>query len=748
MPSQRITLGIGLAILLVIGAASIGLDLKSRADTASVERSTEILRKVWEVRLWVHQAETAFGRFMIAPAPELDQQYRQAGVEALARAADLIEAAQENPEQKRIFEQTRSQIERRLAVSDELLRLRTAGDTAELATLAAKAEGSKAMTAINANFDKVIVDQRQLLMDRNAKSKSNGRFLLAIDLVGVALILLLGAVLARSMARSRQKLQDSLAATMATNEALEAAVAERTAHLVTANENLRHSTDVLQTTFQSMAEAVLVIDTKGKVLLSNPAAEKMLRYRPGMTVELLRSLSTVFHADGVTPMHAREMPASRALRGEEFDANEITVRPRSGKQPVHLVISGRPLRNVSGAISGAALIYHDVTGARETERKLQQSQKLDAIGKLTGGVAHDFNNMLTVITGTTETLVAGLADHPTLQKTAELIDVAAERCSELIQHLLAFARRQPLHPRNVDINGTVLDIAKLLRPTLGEQIEIDSILEPEVAAAHIDASQLANSLLNMAINARDAMPEGGKLLLETRNVVLDAAYAQANPDVLPGPYVMLAVSDTGTGMSKEVQDKVFEPFFTTKEVGKGSGLGMSMVYGFVKQSGGHVRIYSEEGHGTTIKLYLPPARGPTAVAVAAATPPAGGSETILVVEDDDLVRLFVTTQLKSLGYQTLDTSDGPAALQAVKNGLRFDLLFTDVILPGAMSGKQLAEAVAKLRPGVKVLYTSGYTDNAIAHHGRLDPGVLLLGKPYRKSQLAGMIRQALEGATG
>ena len=217
--------------------------------------------------------------------------------------------------------------------------------------------------------------------------------------------------------------------------------------------------------------------------------------------------------------------------------------------------------------------------------------------------------MLTVITGTTETLVAALAHEPELQKTAELIDQAAERCSELIQHLLAFARRQPLQPRNVDVNATVLDIAKLLRPTLGEQIEVDSILEQEVATAHIDASQLANSLLNMAINARDAMPNGGKLLLETRNVVLDEAYAQANPGVKPGPYVMLAVSDTGTGMSQEVLDKVFEPFFTTKEVGKGSGLGLSMVYGFVKQSGGHIRIYSEVGHGTTIKLYLPPARG-------------------------------------------------------------------------------------------------------------------------------------------
>jgi CheY-like chemotaxis protein len=334
---------------------------------------------------------------------------------------------------------------------------------------------------------------------------------------------------------------------------------------------------------------------------------------------------------------------------------------------------------------------------------------------------------------------------PTLQKTAQLIDQAAERCSELIQHLLAFARRQPLQPRNVDINGTVLDMAKLLRPTLGEQIEINSTLDPEVTTSHIDPSQLANSVLNMAINARDAMPGGGKLLLETRNVVLDEAYAAANPEVLPGPYVMLAVSDSGTGMSKEVQDRVFEPFFTTKEVGEGSGLGMSMVYGFVKQSGGYIRIYSEEGHGTTIKLYLPPARRQTEAAAPAPAPLLRGRETIMVVEDDSLVRNFVAAQLQSLGYKTVAAADARAALVIIDNGQPFDLLFTDVILPGGMTGRQLADEVALRHPGMKVLYTSGYTDNAIVHQGRLDPGVLLLSKPYRKSQLANMIRRALEG---
>jgi signal transduction histidine kinase/CHASE3 domain sensor protein len=744
MPSQRIILGIGLAILLIIGAASIGLNLQSRSDNATVDRALGILAKLSDMRPQLRRAESAARAFALTGDEQFAREYREASDAILPALAALIEAVKDNPTETQLIEETRALVERQIAVNGELIRLRTAGDTAAVAALVGQ-EDRAATAAIAGNLQKAVAEERRLLVARRAESETNGMFLLAIDLAGVALILILATVLTLSARRSRQELQDSLSATQATNEALEAAVAERTAHLVEAHDELRLSAAVLRSTFHSMAEAVLVIDTKGEVLLSNPAAEKMLRCRPGMTVELLRSLSTVFHADGVTPLPVHDMPAARALRGEAFDATEILVRPVSGNPPVHLMISGRPLRDGSGAISGAALVYHDATASRETEHKLLQSQKLDAIGKLTGGVAHDFNNMLTVITGTTETLVAALAHQPELQKTAELIDQAAERCSELIQHLLAFARRQPLQPRNVDINATVLDIAKLLRPTLGEQIEVNSILEQEVATAHIDPSQLANSLLNMAINARDAMPNGGKLLLETRNVVLDEAYARANPDAKPGPYVMLAVSDNGTGMSQDVLDKVFEPFFTTKEVGKGSGLGLSMVYGFVKQSGGHIRIYSEIGHGTTIKLYLPPARGQVEAAPAAVAPLPLGNETIMVVEDDALVRNFVTTQLQSLGYRTVGAANGPAALNLIEGGQAFDLLFTDVIMPGGMSGRELAEKALKLRPGIKVLYTSGYTDNAIVHQGRLDPGVLLLTKPYRKSQLANMIRRALTG---
>jgi signal transduction histidine kinase/CheY-like chemotaxis protein len=380
-----------------------------------------------------------------------------------------------------------------------------------------------------------------------------------------------------------------------------------------------------------------------------------------------------------------------------------------------------------------------------TESQVRQAQKMEAIGQLTGGVAHDFNNILTVITGTIEILGEAVKDRPHLAQITNMMGAAAARGADLTQHLLAFARRQPLQPRSVDVNALVIDAARLLRPTLGEQIEIESMLAHDSAPALIDPSQLSTAILNLALNARDAMPEGGKLTLETKNVVLDENYAAMNSEVNPGKYVLIAVSDSGMGIPASLLDKVFEPFFTTKDIGRGSGLGLSMVYGFVKQSNGHIRIYSEEGHGTTVKLYLPQAAG---VAVAP-TAEAGiseferGDESILIVEDDALVREYVVAQISRLGYDTLAASNGAEGLAIINGPERIDLLFTDVIMPGSMNGRQLAIEAQKRRPELKVLFTSGYTENAIVHHGRLDPGVLLLPKPYLSSDLARMIRTAL-----
>jgi signal transduction histidine kinase/CheY-like chemotaxis protein len=379
-----------------------------------------------------------------------------------------------------------------------------------------------------------------------------------------------------------------------------------------------------------------------------------------------------------------------------------------------------------------------------TDLQLHQAQKMEAVGQLTGGVAHDFNNILTVITGTIEILAEGVADRPELLAIAKMIDDAAARGADLTQRLLAFARKQPLQPREVDVNALVIQAANLLRPTLGERVEVHMMLAGDMSRALIDPSQLTNAILNLALNARDAMPNGGKLTIETCNVVLDHEYASTNSDVTAGNYVLVAVTDSGHGIPSGILNNVFEPFFTTKDVDKGSGLGLSMVYGFVKQSNGHIKIYSEEGHGTTVKIYLPQASSDALPAEPVSEPSIeGGNETILVVEDDDLVRTFVVGQIRSLGYATLAAVNAREAMVVIDGPQKVDLLFTDMIMPGSMNGRQLADAALLRRASLKVLFTSGYSNEAIIHHGHLDAGVLLLAKPYRKSDLAQMIRAAL-----
>jgi signal transduction histidine kinase len=376
--------------------------------------------------------------------------------------------------------------------------------------------------------------------------------------------------------------------------------------------------------------------------------------------------------------------------------------------------------------------------------QLRQAQKMEAVGQLTGGVAHDLNNILTVIVGTIGILAESVVDRPELIAITKMIDEAAARGSDLVQSLLAFARKQALQPRKVDINSLVMEATNLLRPTLGEQIEVHMNLAGGASHALIDPSQLASAILNLALNARDAMPDGGKLVIETSNVVLDDSYVSANSDVTAGNYVMVAVTDCGHGIPASILDNVFEPFFTTKDVDKGSGLGLSMVYGFVKQSGGHIKIYSEEDHGTTVRIYLPQAEGAAQPAAPASKLPLeGGHETILVVEDDHLVRALVVGQIKSLGYVALTAANAAEALNVIDSPREIDLLFTDMIMPGAMNGRQLAEKALQRRESLKILFTSGYSEGAIVHHGRLDAGVLLLAKPYHKSDLARMIRTAL-----
>ena len=487
--------------------------------------------------------------------------------------------------------------------------------------------------------------------------------------------------------------------------------------------------------FNSSNDLIFVTNSAGNFIQVSPSVSAILGYQPSDMVG--RSAIEFIHPDDLEHTR-REMRAGR--RGQSKRNFETRYVNKEGKA-VALNWTG----NWSEPVRRHFFIGRDLTEKQAAEAQLRHAQKMDAVGQLTGGVAHDFNNILTVITGTIGILEEAVADQPQLAAIAKLIDEAAERGANLTKHLLAFARKQPLQPVEVDVNALVLEAAKLLHPTLGEHIEITPLLAEDAWSALADPNQLATAVLNLAINARDAMPNGGKLALETNNVYLDESYAGMHSEVTPGHYVMIAVSDTGTGIPAALLERVFEPFFTTKEVGRGTGLGLSMVFGFVKQSGGHIKIYSEEGHGTSVKIYLPRATGlqQTAAEARVSANIEGGNETILVVEDDALVRRYVMTQIESLGYTTLEAANASDALQIIYHVPTIDLLFTDVIMPAPMNGRQLVDEALKRRPDLKILYTSGYTENAIVHHGRLDSGVLLLAKPYRKSELARMIRHAL-----
>jgi PAS domain S-box-containing protein len=382
---------------------------------------------------------------------------------------------------------------------------------------------------------------------------------------------------------------------------------------------------------------------------------------------------------------------------------------------------------------------------RRMAETLSQAERLRAVGELTGGIAHDFNNLLTVILGNAELLAARLADDPSTQSLALMAQTAAESAAELTGRLLAFARRQALDPKVTDVNRLLAGMKALLRRTLGEHIDTRLVLGEPLWRTLVDGPQLESAILNLCINARDAMPAGGTITIETANVELDEAYAEQVRDVEPGPYVMIAVSDTGTGMSPEVIARAFDPFFTTKEVGKGSGLGLSMVYGFVKQSQGHVRIHSELGVGTTVRIYLPRAAAKGAPDVPAPEPAEvpHGSERILLVEDDDLVRSHVSSQLAQFGYQVVSARNAPEALDRLETDGPFDLLFTDIVMPGGMSGRELAEEVRRRRPGLPVLFTSGYSGDAVQLQGSPGEGIGLITKPYRRQDLARRVREAL-----
>jgi PAS domain S-box-containing protein len=492
--------------------------------------------------------------------------------------------------------------------------------------------------------------------------------------------------------------------------------------------------------------AIYMLDPGGHVVNWNPGAERIKGYTRDEVIG--RHFSQFYTPEDL----AAEVPKTALRAASEtgkFEAEGWRVRKDGTRFWASVVINA--LKDADGRPVGFAKITRDLTERRAADERARQAQKMEGIGQITGGVAHDFNNLLTIIIGNLDALQRNLTKAPVdierLQRAATNALRGARRAESLTQRLLAFSRQQPLDPKPIDLARLVTGMSDLLRRTLGEQITVETVLSGGVWRVLADANQLEIALLNLAVNARDAMPDGGRLTVETANVHLDEKYAASQAEVVPGQYVMVAVTDSGSGMTPEVKAKAFDPFFTTKDVGHGTGLGLSQVYGFVKQSRGHVKIYSEEGEGTTIKLYLP-----RAIALAeehheeSSQPLIQGAknETVLVVEDDADVRIYTCETLTDLGYTVISAENGPTALRMLDAHPEIIVLFTDVGLPGGMNGRQLADEMRQRRPDLSVLFTTGYARNAIVHDGRLDPGVELITKPFSQAALAEKLRDILD----
>ena len=636
---------------------------------------------------------------------------------ALQRLRAMVAA---NPAQVARVDRLSIAARQRVAISEMRVELVREGRRAEAMKIS-PSSGQNAMDRIRAEVTEITRDENVLLAKRRADANRDELigFITALAVSAVAVIGL--GFLVVSMALTNRRLAHEIGERMAAENAQ------------------RESEARYRAIFANTADLLSLVDIGAdgvfRMAEVNPAYE---RATASSTLQL-RGLD-VRYLSPEAEVLIGYMKAVVASGQPSFTRDRVTINGQRRVWESILV----PVRNGAGMIDRVLGSSRDVTERENAQDQLRRAQRMEAVGHLTGGVAHDFNNLLQVIRGNLE-LLAGLVE--TNEAASQRVKNAlhgANRAAQLTRQLLAFARRQPLEPKVVNLGRMVGDMAEMLRRTLGESIEVETILAGGLWNTLCDPAQVESAILNLAINARDAMSKGGRLTIEISNAALDEAYAHT-AEVDAGQYVLLAVSDTGFGMDAETLSRVFEPFFTTKSEEKGTGLGLSMVYGFVKQSNGAVQIYSEPGQGTTVKIYLPRSREREPAYSAPVTGTLlGRSEVILVVEDDDMVRASAVSMLRDLGYACVHASHGDEALEMIQSGIKFDLLFTDVIMPGKVKSRDLANEAQKLRPGLPVLFTSGYTENAIVHHGRLDEGVQLLSKPYSRDDLARKIRGVLK----
>jgi PAS domain S-box-containing protein len=494
---------------------------------------------------------------------------------------------------------------------------------------------------------------------------------------------------------------------------------------------MRESVARLTAVVETAVDGVILFDAQNRILLFNPACERLFGYQAKEVTN--RNVRVLI------PDEADAVPAGQT---SHFTTGGETIGLRKDGTTFPMDLS------VGQAVQDGELIFvgivHDLTARKLTEQQLQQAQKMETVGQLSGGIAHDFNNLLTVIIGNAEHLSEQLKARPDLRQFADDICQSGERGAELTQRLLAFSRRQLLQPRTIDCRELILSMLKLLKRTLRENIEIRTTFGLGAIQAFADRAQLESAVLNLALNAQDAMPAGGHLTLSTELAAIDEDYRSLHPEVASGSYALITVTDDGEGMTAEVIERAFEPFFTTKEVGKGSGLGLSMVYGFAKQSDGHVSIYSEQGLGTTVRIYLPRVATGQPVPEMPDSDDAAprGQETILIAEDDPFVRSSVIQRVEALGYRVVAAVNGKEALQRLRADPGIDMLFTDIIMPGGMSGWELADHARRIRPGLPVLFTSGYALETLVEQGRAQAQAVVLTKPYRRAELAQRLRDA------
>lgn len=505
--------------------------------------------------------------------------------------------------------------------------------------------------------------------------------------------------------------------------------------------SLNAERDLLTALFDALPDVIVLKDTQGRYVKANPASLATLQLQEesqllGKTIYDMqpRDIAELVHADDMT-----------VLAGNTITNNEAQSRDSTGGLQ-HFLTVKTPLRDAAGQITGLLAVSRNVTEHRKLQEQLRQAQKMEAIGQLAGGVAHDFNNLLTVIIGYTEVLMLNPGLDTAARDSVKAIGDAGERAASLTRRLLAFSRQSILQPRVIDMNAVVSETERLLRRLIGEDIIFTTVLTPGIDRVRVDPGQLDQVIMNLVVNARDAMPQGGRLTIETANIEFSEEYAATHPGFTAGHHVMLAVTDTGIGMTSEVKARIFEPFFTTKGLGDGTGLGLAMVFGTVEQSGGHIHVYSEPGHGSTFKIYFPAVTDDVSRATPApSTAALHGVETVLLVEDDDAVRELAYSSLRAHGYSVLTATDGQDALRRVSayRG-RIDALLTDVVMPNT-SGPELAAQLTSRFSHMKVLFMSGYTDDAVVRHGLLQADVAFIQKPYTPLALAQKLRQVLDG---